>query len=209
MLGLRAKTENETEYFVHDDWQIALMLNGDGSVKERLLWSTNQDELIAQGENFALSDHLNTVRDVVDADGNVIAHYDYDAFGKQLNPSSETLRFAYTGKLTDSTSGLQWNINRWYDANVGRWISEDPIGFDAEDTNLYRYAYNNNLIFMDSAGLFNLADNFGNILTPGTFELDVPTPWGFDLVGTLTVQPSKDNCCLALAISGGASARLC
>ncbi len=34
---------------------------------------------------------------------------------------------------------LQNNLNRWYDARVGRWLSEDPVGFDAGDGNLYRY----------------------------------------------------------------------
>jgi len=33
---------------------------------------------------------------------------------------------------------LQNNLNRWYDAPVGRWLSEDPIGFAGGDGNLYR-----------------------------------------------------------------------
>jgi RHS repeat-associated protein len=60
--------------------------------------------------------------------------------------------FAYTGKLTDNVSGLQWNINRWYDANVGRWMSEDPIGFAGRDMNLYRYAYNTPVTLLDPLG---------------------------------------------------------
>jgi uncharacterized protein RhaS with RHS repeats len=48
---------------------------------------------------------------------------------------------------------LQWNINRWYDANVGRWISEDPIGFEAGDGNLYRYVGNNIICLWDELGL--------------------------------------------------------
>ena len=31
---------------------------------------------------------------------------------------------------------------RWYDPEVGRWLSEDPIGFEAGDANLYRYVGN-------------------------------------------------------------------
>ena len=37
---------------------------------------------------------------------------------------------------------LQNNLNRWYDARVGRWLSEDPIGFAGGDGNLYRYVGN-------------------------------------------------------------------
>lgn len=38
----------------------------------------------------------------------------------------------------DPDTGLQNNLNRWYDASVGRWLSEAPIGFAAGDENLYR-----------------------------------------------------------------------
>ncbi|NEZ65245.1 hypothetical protein D0962_21115 [Leptolyngbyaceae cyanobacterium CCMR0082] len=31
---------------------------------------------------------------------------------------------------------------RYYDPAVGRFISEDPLGFDAGDANLYRYVFN-------------------------------------------------------------------
>jgi uncharacterized protein RhaS with RHS repeats len=48
---------------------------------------------------------------------------------------------------------LQWNINRWYDSNVGRWVSEDPIGFREKDLNLYRYSKNIVSTFIDIAGL--------------------------------------------------------
>ena len=48
---------------------------------------------------------------------------------------------------------MQWNINRWYDANVGRWISEDPIGFQAKDANLARYVGNSPEIYADPKGL--------------------------------------------------------
>ena len=44
-------------------------------------------------------------------------------------------------------------FNRWYDAKVGRWISEDPIGFAAGDANVYRYVGNWATIFVDPLGL--------------------------------------------------------
>ncbi len=50
--------------------------------------------------------------------------------------------FGFTGRMFDIATGLQNNLNRWYDPNVGRWISKDPIGFAAGDANLYRYVGN-------------------------------------------------------------------
>jgi uncharacterized protein RhaS with RHS repeats len=42
---------------------------------------------------------------------------------------------------------------RYYNPRVGRWTSEDPIGFDGEDVNLYRYAANNPTNSTDPRGL--------------------------------------------------------
>ena len=61
--------------------------------------------------------------------------------------------FGYTGRFFDDDTGLQWNTNRWYDPGVGRWISEDPIGFAAGDPNLYRYVGNSVADSVDPDGL--------------------------------------------------------
>ncbi len=55
--------------------------------------------------------------------------------------------------MFDPASGLQNNLNRWYDPEVGRWISEDPIGFAAGDANLYRYVSNSPTNYTDPDGL--------------------------------------------------------
>ncbi len=47
----------------------------------------------------------------------------------------------------------QKNINRWYDAKVGRWCSEDPIGFRGRGNNLNSYISNNSVCKTDSFGL--------------------------------------------------------
>ena len=42
---------------------------------------------------------------------------------------------------------------RYYDANVGRFLSEDPIRLRAGDQNFYRYVFNNPLNLIDPYGL--------------------------------------------------------
>ena len=44
-------------------------------------------------------------------------------------------------------------LHRWYDAGVGRWLSQDPIGFAAGDANLYRYVGNGATNATDPDGL--------------------------------------------------------
>lgn len=67
----------------------------------------------------------------------------------------------YSGEEKEQEStGLQNNLNRWYDASTGRWLSEDPIGFSAGDANLYRYVGNGPTNGTDPSGLDPFADGF-------------------------------------------------
>jgi hypothetical protein len=51
---------------------------------------------------------------------------------------------------------LQYNRARWFDPAVGRWISEDPIGFKAGDTNISRYVGNDPIHWIDPSGLWKI-----------------------------------------------------
>jgi RHS repeat-associated protein len=149
---VKRSTSKGSEFFVHDNWHIVLTLDKNGSVTNKFLWGAKQDELIAQNSAYALCDHLGTVRDLI---GNgIAAHFEYNTFGQLLSKIGNTdCVFKYTGKMTNDVTNLQWNINRWYDANVGRWISEDPIGFYVNRSNLFSYVRNRPLIYYDRLGL--------------------------------------------------------
>ena len=49
--------------------------------------------------------------------------------------------------------GLQNNLNRWLDAESGKWLSEDPISFNGGDANLSRYVGNHPAGATDPNGL--------------------------------------------------------
>ena len=73
--------------------------------------------------------------------------------GKPNSAHVECL-FGYTGRPIDPAgTGLQNNHNRWYSPQAMRWISQDPLGYDAGDTNLYRYCGNSETDGTDPAGL--------------------------------------------------------
>jgi RHS repeat-associated protein len=102
-----------------------------------------------------MTDHLGTVRDAVDSTGVVVNHIKYDSFGNVVEESNPNVNFAFgfTGREFEAEIGLQYNRARWYDPRVGRWVSEDPIGFGAGDTNLARYVGNGALTGTDPSGL--------------------------------------------------------
>ena len=54
-------------------------------------------------------------------------------------------------------NGLCYMRARYYDPQIGRFISQDPLGFAGGDINLYLYGHNNPLRFIDPLGLCSRA----------------------------------------------------
>jgi RHS repeat-associated protein len=102
-----------------------------------------------------LTDNLCSVRVLTANTGAVIDEIDYDAYGDILNQTNAAVsdRYLWTGQQFDSVTGLQFNRARYYDPATGRWTTEDPLGFAAGDTNLYRYVQDQPTRFTDPSGL--------------------------------------------------------
>lgn len=65
------------------------------------------------------------------------------------------------GQYYDLETGLQYNLNRYYDPLIGRYTQEDPIRLKGNDLNLYRFVENNPIIRIDPLGLWFVAGNYG------------------------------------------------
>ncbi len=114
---------------------------------------------------FALTDQQGTVHDLAKFNSStgataVVDHIMRDSFGKVISESdpSQGSLFGYTGKAFDPATGLQNNLNRWYDAKVGRWLSVDPSEFAGRQTNLDVYCGNSPTNAVDPSGLFSDKD---------------------------------------------------
>ena len=57
-------------------------------------------------------------------------------------------------------NGFYYMRARYYDPEVGRFISEDPIGFEGGDVNLMVYVGNNPILLMDPFGLRESSSGF-------------------------------------------------
>ena len=72
---------------------------------------------------------------------NVVNSYAYDPFGQILG-QQETIPqpFKYVGQygVMAEPNGLYYMRARYYDPNVGRFISEDPMGFGGGDVKSLR-----------------------------------------------------------------------
>jgi RHS repeat-associated protein len=158
-------TGGVTTRYVYDRGNVTMEFNGAGTTPTvRYLYGMQVDQILAQDKgngnvSWDLMDQLGSVRALVGNDGVLRNRYEYDAFGS-LNSSmvgaTDDSRYRYTGREFDAETGLHYYRARYFDSNSGRFIGQDPIGFDAGDSNLYRYVRNNSVNLVDPTGLYGM-----------------------------------------------------
>ena len=96
-------------------------------------------------------DLVGSIRAITDATGAVTASYEYEPFGVTIKTTgSDQDNLGFAGKRLDTGSGLSYFGARYYDSEMGRFISKDPA---QDGRNWYVYCYNNPLIYIDPNGL--------------------------------------------------------
>ena len=163
------KSGHLVNYFAYDTDDVLFALNSAGTVRNRYLHGPAVDEVLAD-EQFGgtvlwpLKDQFYNVRDLVNNSGAHYNHYDYDAYGNITGLWNNGLNlshaYAFQSRERDLETGLNYHRNRYYNPGIGRWISEDPIGFDAGDINLNRFVGNSPTIRIDANGLFEISIGF-------------------------------------------------
>lgn len=126
----------------------------------RYLHGPQVDQVLAQEDGndtqWLLSDHLGSIKDLVDDSGNLANHRTFDSYGNLIDETDSNFdsRYAFTGREFDEETGLHYYRARYYNGELGQFISQDPIGFESEDVNLSRYVNNNPLTTRDPSGLY-------------------------------------------------------
>lgn len=78
----------------------------------------------------------------------------YDGLNSQISASNYAVRHLFTGQQWYSELELYDLRNRFYFPDIGRFLQADPVGFDGDATNLYRYCGNNAVTRLDPTGEF-------------------------------------------------------
>ncbi len=127
---------------------------------------------------------LYSVAALTDATGAVVERYAYSAYGKPifldananlLDPQTSSIGtpYLFTGRRLDEETGLYYYRARMYDAELGRFVGRDPIGYEAGDWSLYRYVFGSPLNHRDPSGASwfddSLVSFFDKTGTPGIF----------------------------------------
>jgi RHS repeat-associated protein len=126
-------------------------LHGDGMDNVQAIWRAGA------GIRWILTDPMGTPQQVLAHDASELARLEFDSFGNVIATTglspSDADGLGFQGRDRDPVTGLQWHRARWYDPDTGRFLSEDPLGFEGRDPNLYRFAANQPNRFSDPSGL--------------------------------------------------------
>ena len=157
-------TATGTEITLYDtQGQPVLILNGNGQIQKTLIWADQTPVArLAANTNEVLylhTDHLNTPRWATNDLGTTVWQWAGEPFGvspANTDPDNDGLttevNLRFPGQVYDQETKLHYNWHRYYDPQLGRYITSDPIGLKG-GLNTYGYVGGNPLGFTDMKGL--------------------------------------------------------
>ena len=179
---IRSEFDGRVRRYVYDGQNPILVLDGDGAVIARRLYSRSIDEVFAEERgginHWLLTDQVGTVRALVDAAGKVERIY-RDSFGRRIDSGNSASELGYTSREELPIAGWYYHRTRVYDPGTGRFLQEDvrpPFG--------YTYARNNPLSFRGPLGRLPLVEyarlsNSSRLWSDRGNESCLPAPQGF------------------------------
>ena len=110
----------------------------------------------AGDKSFYHLDHLGSSNVITNQAGNLISNCEYLPYGEFSTKTGANVTYYYfTGKELDDETGLMFYGARYYDPQIGRFITPDTIvqaPYDPQSLNRYSYCRNNPINLTDPTG---------------------------------------------------------
>jgi RHS repeat-associated protein len=201
--------------YANDGSDVYADLDGSNGLQTRYLYDAVDAVLAREGSDGAiawyLTDRLGSVRDLLDGTGAEKDHIDYDGFGNVTNETDPAFgdRYKFAGMQAGAATGLALAQARWYDPATGAWTSQDPLGFDAGDANLYRYVGNDPTNDIDPTGMLSFSGTFSYLADQAKYaakkaDQALGVAGTFALTGSVVGMDSASGLGLLGAAKGGA-----
>ena len=162
---LNGSVTSNTTYVVDRESSYNDIIMAKDSVSGKTFIFTFSDEVISVETSGNISyyrnDEKHSVTDILDTAGKVKMTIGYDEYGVIANPevvSTGGNIFAYTGHVYEESTGLYYAKARYYDAESGRFVSEDSYRGEQDNPaslNLFIYGLNNSIKYTDPSGNMN------------------------------------------------------
>jgi RHS repeat-associated protein len=103
---------------------------------------------------YYLADGQGNISRIVNGAGQLVQSFTYDPWGRVLAAGGTSVAqpLRENGRTLDAETGLYYNRGRYYDPELGRFISEDPAGLNG-GLNAYAFAMNDPVNFRDPSGM--------------------------------------------------------
>lgn len=136
----------EAEHYVYNGENVWADFSTAGEANARYLFGNRIDSNLArwrptEGLVWYLTDKLGTVRDLAGITGSIVNHAEFSTFGRIVLQTDNAVsgRYLYTGREFDPDTSLYYYRARLLNPAVGIFLQLDPLGFDGDPSNLYRY----------------------------------------------------------------------
>lgn len=147
---------NQETRYIWDGLDLIAEMDSDGEIVKRYIYGATIDEIIvmtSDGSNYwTQQDVLGSVIGITDDTGAMVATTSYDVYGDVRNGDLGLMPQRFAGMWWDADAGLYYVRARWYEANLGRFCSVDPVGRESL-TAAYVYSLNNPINRIDPLGL--------------------------------------------------------
>lgn len=154
---IKKESGGQTKYYVNRYLQQVESSSGTEVIRHYFAGDQRIATRDDDGLRYRYSDHLGSASRMADANGTQNKGLWYAPYGSEHTPSttgSATVKFKFTDKEEDET-GLYYYVARYYDSEVGRFMSADnilPDPYDPQQLNRYAYVRNNPVKLVDPDG---------------------------------------------------------
>ena len=118
--------------------------------------------IVGMERYYYIKDHLGSIRQTINEDGEIVSAQDYYAYGEIIASRSYTAgqpdeKYKFTEKERDTETNFDYFGARYYNSKLGLWLSVDPLAELRPGLSPYNYCQNNPLNRFDPDGNIDLS----------------------------------------------------